>query len=572
METPVQIFHQWLERNTCLSVSGRRFILTKRLKLWLNSTFDTPEPETALESLFNTTIANEVAVASIIPPWNSDTVLIFCILLQLDRAHLLQEFVENRISDKSLPVDEQTLRALERKTGNTRESLADEFFEIQWQYCAVTFDLDRVYEWPEELIIPICSQNLIAEGRTAKLYEITIPEDFIGLGLAGAVPNFRYEDPEISPGGSIHNLPSKGTEDDCPKVYYRFVLKKFDRWNVELGRREMAALRNMRSYEEFVRPLTAFQSTDNQTLGIIPKPDESRQSYNILLQCCETDLGNYFAIKNPPFLSHDIALFWTNLSKLVEALEQLHGSSNTTDFGTRPAREYTGYHHDIKPSNILLSGEHFKLSDFGFAYFGPIDGTISALAATASFGTVSYGPPAPNIYTTAHRTLEGFLKFDLWSLGCVLSEAATWVVLGYSGIKTFATLRRQTLNRICAEHEKDRLERETEADRSVNIPLPGDYFHDGVDVLAAVTSWHTFLRNSVRRSDTITSRVLDIVDQGLLVSDIKGRWDAKTLYVRLKHAINAGQVEADLLPSVDTDIKVFLTNEESKDLERRYST
>jgi len=145
-------------------------------------------------------------------------------------------------------------------------------------------------------------------------------------------------------------------------------------------------------------------------------------------------------------------------------------------------------------------------------------------------------------------------------------------VLGYSGIKTFATLRRQTLNRICAEHEKDRLERETEADRSVNIPLPGDYFHDGVDVLAAVTSWHTFLRNSVRRSDTITSRVLDIVDQGLLVSDIKGRWDAKTLYVRLKHAINAGQVEADLLPSVDTDIKVFLTNEESKDLERRYST
>jgi len=245
-----------------------------------------------------------------------------------------------------------------------------------------------------------------------------------------------------------------------------------------------------------------------------------------------------------------------------------------------PKAFYSRYHHDIKPSNILLSGGHFKLSDFGFASFGPIEDAY--ITSPGSFGTVSYGiylfpcslmslsdshpgPPEPNIYTIFNLTLESFQKFDLWSVGCVLSEAATWVVLGYSGISKFSTLRRRVLDKICTEREKK--EPEVQSNISVNIPRRGDYFHDATDVLAIVTSWHRFLRSSVRRSDTISSKVLDIVDQGLLVSDIKGRLHATTLYVQLKQCIEKGGIEASLLPDNDTEIEEFLREEESPDSE-----
>jgi hypothetical protein len=147
----------------------------------------------------------------------------------------------------------------------------------------------------------------------------------------------------------------------------------------------------------------------------------------------------------------------------------------------------------------------------------------------------------------------------------VFSEAATWVVLGNFGIQSFRNLRRQNLERLCAEHVKNPPETDTES--SVDIPRRGDYFHDGTDVLAAVTSWHSFLRSSVRRSDAITSKVLDIVDQGLLVSDVEERLDAKTLYARLKQVITEGREEAGIFPNIDTEIAVFLREEESKDAE-----
>lgn len=205
METPLQIliFNEQIQKNSAYSVSGRSFVLTKRLKLWLNSIADTLEPLTMLEILFNTVVVNEASGNGITPPWQSDSVLIFCILIQLGVGNRLQEFVTNGISDKSLPFQEQDLHSLAKDLGHVGETFASKFFVMQWQYLPATLDLDRVYEWPQEKVIPICYQNLIAEGRTAKVYEVAIPEDFIGPNLAHAFPRCRRyldSDSSINPG------------------------------------------------------------------------------------------------------------------------------------------------------------------------------------------------------------------------------------------------------------------------------------------------------------------------------------------------------------------------------------
>lgn len=107
-------------------------------------------------------------------------------------------------------------------------------------------------------------------------------------------------------------------------------------------------------------------------------------------------------------------------------------------------------------------------------------------------------------------------------------------------------MRHQTLDKICTIYEKK--EPKLLRDINFNIPRRGDYFHDGTDVLAAVTLWHKFLRNAVNRSDTVTCRLLDIIDQGLLVGNIKERLDANDLYIRIKDIIDEGAKEARLLP------------------------
>lgn len=200
METPLQLLNLGIRNHSTISVSGRRFILTRRFKSWLSSIADGMGHQTLLERLFfNTVGTNNISGSLAIPPWHSNSVLVFCILLQLGVAHHLQDLSTSGISDSLLPLEKGDLRAL-KSLGILDEKLADEFFEMQWQFCVATLELDQDHEWPPEMILPICAQNLIAQGRTAEVFEVAIPEDFIGENLAQAFPDCRHEDSDICPG------------------------------------------------------------------------------------------------------------------------------------------------------------------------------------------------------------------------------------------------------------------------------------------------------------------------------------------------------------------------------------
>lgn len=333
METPFQTFHEQIKKNSDNSVSGRTFVFTKRLELWLNSMVDILEPLTMLEILFDTVVANEASGNEITPPWQSDSVLIFCILMQLGVGDRLQVFVANGMSDKSLPIPDQNLRALAKDLGHVGEKFASKFQEMQWQYLPATFDLDGVHEWSQDKIIPICYQNSIAEGRTAKVYEVAIPEDFIGLNLAHAFPHCRRylnSDLHINPGWVsqiLTNFTPRAQKLILQYKYYRFALKTFDKWNTKLGEREMANFQKIESHEGFVCPLAAFRSYQIQSSKTTKNSDKSTYCFNILFELCEMDLSSYFAAKSPPVTPRDIERFWTNISRVVEALSRLHGAT-----------------------------------------------------------------------------------------------------------------------------------------------------------------------------------------------------------------------------------------------------
>lgn len=73
--------------------------------------------------------------------------------------------------------------------------------------------------------------------------------------------------------------------------------------------------------------------------------------------------------------------------------------------------------------------------------------------------------------------------------------------------------------------------------------MPGDHFHNGDGVLGVVTSWHLFLRQSLRKSDTITARVLDLIDNKMLLGSSSSRIGIDAICGELKQILEDSKAD-----------------------------
>jgi serine/threonine-protein kinase len=77
-------------------------------------------------------------------------------------------------------------------------------------------------------------------------------------------------------------------------------------------------------------------------------------------------------------------------------------------------------HRDIKPDNIMLSGGHARVADFGIARAADAAGGEKLTLTGLTLGTPTYMSPEQSV---GDRDLDG--RSDLYSLGCVLYEMLT---------------------------------------------------------------------------------------------------------------------------------------------------
>jgi hypothetical protein len=102
-----------------------------------------------------------------------------------------------------------------------------------------------------------------------------------------------------------------------------------------------------------------------------------------------------------------------------------------------------GCHYDLKPKNVLVKSGRFVLADFGLSRLKP--GSESSRSDFKAGISDYFAPECQDLVDDFQKHRIG-RRSDIWSLGCILAEVATYLELGPRGVVSFAERRKITLH------------------------------------------------------------------------------------------------------------------------------
>ncbi|KAM7204655.1 hypothetical protein V8F20_003439 [Naviculisporaceae sp. PSN 640] len=468
-------------------------------------------------------------------PRNKPTELHACLplfytLLDLGQGHLVHRFKES--DQHTLPITLPTLEHLFPR--HEFGDFAQTFYDRQWKWCPLKFDYRMgIRLSDEERIVPITKETKITPARDsipkpdrkATLWVVEVPAELVDEELK---EKLRDKDDD-------NNKSDESA--DPPPATFRFVVKQFSKNKKEEFEREQDLFNTLGEQPGIVQYLGWYESRQPTRVGPERQNAESETFYNLVLELGDQDLYSAFQKENPPVHFHEIRLFWRSLFDVADALASIQ---------TIARASFTDYvwHGDIKPENILDVETGFKLADPGEAVVvkvGSSDQVNPRLLKTrVPGGTRTFAAPEKTAYSPGEPEPEVTQGIDIWSLGCVYSVAATFAVLGKEGVKQYRLLRQKAIS----ERGGSKM---------------GDSFHDGESVLPEIAIWHRFLVACLRKDDTYTAKVLEIVDKQMLIMPGEDRITGAELSDALATIHNSA--DGYLPTEVPGEINDFLTEE-----------
>ncbi|OAG42928.1 hypothetical protein AYO21_02879 [Fonsecaea monophora] len=516
----------WKQETFC----GRYYIKTSQLQEWMASVGEGQKATNLKRLLTEVWRSRHDATFPPTAEKVSRAVIVFSVLLDIGYGHLVDLFCRAEITDARLSA-EHNYKHLKRHLGNANvpepDAVVDAFEERRWFFCPVLLKRHMQGDFGRGCVFPYYKRQPVnGKGGTAEVFQVLVPAECIAEDLKQFLR------------ASMVEYKDKGK-------FYEMALKSYGSENQAMFDWERNAFAGLEDQKGMVRYIGHY-SYEEPPAGL---------THNILLEFGELDLDEFFAheFSSPPVRSPEIISFWESLFQVAEALQRIHNLKIDQDGQTE---EYYGWHADVKPDNILRVHGEFKLVDFGFTKFkkkgsqaipmeymdggtqsyGTVDSSNKAGESSGSNSSI-IGAPETDQSRSKTRTPHG-QTIDTWSFGCVLSRAATWVILGQQGILQYDFVRKAAIKRL-------RKPSKTDKTASSRCPTADDAFHNGRKVLPEVLQWHDYLRSIVRTSDTISCLVLDLVEHHMLLESPEDRVSSKGLCMKLDDIVLLANAKAD---------------------------
>ena len=125
--------------------------------------------------------------------------------------------------------------------------------------------------------------------------------------------------------------------------------------------------------------------------------------------------------------------FLIALAGLASGIEQVH---NYTE--RKIDLELIGFHHDLRPRNILVSKTSFILADFGLSSFKE---TFQDSETPLKGGIGDYLAPECEDWNNGFQPGNVRRSSDIWSFGCIIAEIAAYMILGPKAVSDFREAR-----------------------------------------------------------------------------------------------------------------------------------
>ncbi|KAF1990667.1 kinase-like protein [Aulographum hederae CBS 113979] len=313
---------------------------------------------------------------------------VFAILLLIDIPQYIIHFTKSDDQprggfDSKLPLDVESLQSL---LGD--HLAARKFYDIQWGFVAPVFSISSsTMILPQESVLPFLEEEHLGEGNSGTVHRIEIARTFQHLGLRPGQQLVRKE-------LSAH--------------------RKEAEFNTEL--RNLTILKSLR-HPNIVEILCSYTHGGKHNF-IFPLAQGGTLAKMMRLPRCkalDTDSG--------------LLLATSGLCSAIAAVHQQHSDDGVL-IGI-------GYHHDLKPNNILVHEGNFLLADFGLSEFKD-----ASEDSVTSYKGVGGCYVAPECYDIAEKDATDEKKnvgraSDIWSLGCILMELLVYMRDGPKAVDRF---------------------------------------------------------------------------------------------------------------------------------------
>ncbi|KAF2468700.1 kinase-like protein [Lindgomyces ingoldianus] len=308
---------------------------------------------------------------------------IFAILVLIDHVPKVQCFIEkDQLRDQRLPFTVDELKTI------VDDICAIDFFEKQSEFLVPEFFQGMLTRrLNERTVMPFTKDSRIGAGSFGKVYEICFHPD--------------------------HQLLE-------PCFQQRLVRKEIEDENMHEVELENLSILSLLKHPNILDLLASYKHKGKCNL-IFPYASGGNLADTLSGQV------------EQPQLQHQENM-WIAIAGLASGIEAFH------DFVEEKVDlRLTGFHHDLRPRNILISGDKLILADFGLSRFKNAQENSDT---NFKIGSGDYIAPECEDIEGNFEKFRIHRSSDIWSLGCILIETGVYLSFGVSELSEFRKERK----------------------------------------------------------------------------------------------------------------------------------